>query len=116
MEFNLFITEHAAYCVCQDGTIYSKYDVKKPLTTKICDGYNNVLFSIGTGNKRVTKHFRVDYLVASTYLSNPHGYRFISHKDGNNLNDRLENLEWKQFCVNEPSRIIEGYNNKYIIT
>lgn len=116
MEFNLFMTDNADYCVCKNGTIYSKYNLKVPLSTSIIEGFNKVRYTVGTGQKRITKYFRVDYLVASTYLCNPHGYRYINHKDGNNLNDNLDNLEWKQYCVDEPAKVIEGYNNKYIVT
>lgn len=116
MEYNLFMTDYTDYLVGQDGTIFGKYSTKKPLKTEVHDGYNKVLFSLGTGEKRIAKWYRVDYLVASTYLSNPHGFRFIKHKDGNQLNDRVENLEWKQYCTDEPSRVIDGYDGKYIIT
>ena len=115
MEYNLFKTEYADYLISQDGKIFNKKD-GKPLQTIIKEGYNKVRYSIGTNENRITKLFRVDYLVESTYLSNPSGYRYINHKDGNNLNDSVDNLEWKEFCTDEPSKIIEGYNNKYIIT
>lgn len=116
MDMNLFKTEHTEYYVSQEGAIYSKYKTDKPLRTEIHDGYNKVLYSVGTEEKRITKWYRVDYLVASTYLDNPHGFSFINHKDGNKLNDNVENLEWKQYCIEEPSRVIEGFNSKYIIT
>lgn len=116
MEYNLFMTNYTDYYVCKDGTVFSKYNTKTPLKQSLIEGYYKVLYSIGTGNKRLTKWFRVDYLVASTFISNPNGYRFIRHKDGNNLNNHVDNLEWKQFCTTEPAKIIEGFNNKYIIT
>lgn len=37
---------------------------------------------------------RVDRLVATAFLPNPNGYRFIYHKDGNTTNNRADNLEW----------------------
>lgn len=116
MEYNLFMTEYTDYYVSKDGIVFSKHNINKPLRTEVVEGYNKVLYSLGTGDKRIIKWFRVDYLVASTFLSNPHGFRFINHKDGDLLNDHVNNLEWKQFCVDEPARIIEGFNNKYIIT
>lgn len=116
MEFNLFKTEHTDYYVCNNGTIYSKYNFKHPLKSFIIDGYNKIRFTKGSGENRVNKYYRIDYLVASTYLDNPHNFMFIKHKDGNLLNDNVTNLEWQQFCIDIPSKIIDGYNNKYIIT
>ena len=44
-------------------------------------------------------------------------YDFLYHKDGNLLNDNADNLEWREFCIeNEPAKFIEGYRHKYIIT
>lgn len=37
--------------------------------------------------------------VASAFLPNPHGYRFIRHIDGDRFNNCVENLEW---CAKRP--------------
>ena len=106
MEYNLFKTEYADYLISQDGKIFNKKD-GKPLQTIIKEGYNKVRYSIGTNENRITKLFRVDYLVASTYLSNPSGYRYINHKDGNKRNNSAENLEW---CTRSEN-IQHAYDN-----
>jgi hypothetical protein len=115
MECNLFSSYYHNYSITKNGLVYQKYnsEILKPF---IRNGFNEVLFSLGTYEKRYTQWFRVDWLVAHTFLSNPKGYNFIKHKDGNNLNDDLQNLEWTEFCCDEPSKFIEGYNKKYIIT
>jgi hypothetical protein len=37
---------------------------------------------------------RVDFMVANTFISNPKLKSHIKHKDGNKMNNRVENLEW----------------------
>ena len=36
----------------------------------------------------------VAYLVASTFIENPNGYKYIRHKDGDRSNNKADNLEW----------------------
>lgn len=44
-------------------------------------------------NKK-SKDYRVHQLVAKAFIDNPNNYKIINHKDGNPLNNRVENLEW----------------------
>lgn len=115
MNCNVFISHYHSYSVTQDGKVYSKYEGKY-LQPKIRDGYNEVLFSLGTGKERITQWFRVDWLVAMRYISNTENYSFIHHKDGNTLNDNVSNLEWRKFCVDKEAKEIDGYRGKYIVT
>lgn len=117
MQCNFFISQYHSYTVTKDGKIYSKYENNKLLNTVIKDGYHEVLFSFGTGKERIEQWFRVDHLVASKFILNLNDYDFLHHKDGNLLNDDADNLEWREFCIdNEPAKFIEGYRHKYIIT
>ena len=40
------------------------------------------------------KTFRVHRLMALSFIENPYNKPFINHKDGNKLNNNLDNLEW----------------------
>lgn len=55
------------------------------------DGYNVVTLINDSGE---SKEFRVDYLVASSFVPNPHNYKNIRHIDGDLNNNRADNLEW----------------------
>lgn len=55
------------------------------------DGYNVVTLINDSGEP---KEFRVDYLVASSFVPNPHNYKNIRHIDGDINNNRADNLEW----------------------
>lgn len=41
-----------------------------------------------------SKDFKVHKLVANAFIDNPNGYTVINHKDGNPLNNNVDNLEW----------------------
>lgn len=45
-------------------------------------------------NKKESKDMKVHRLVAETFIPNPNKFPIINHKDGNPLNNCVENLEW----------------------
>ena len=52
-------------------------------------GYRSVVLC----KSSVLKDFYVHRLVASAFLPNPEGKATVNHKDGNKLNNTVENLE-----------------------
>jgi hypothetical protein len=77
------------YTVSSNGKIISKR-TKTPLTTKISNNYNVV--SINKINSKQRLEYRVDEIIAQAFFGSSDLY--LSHKDGNYLNDRLDNLEY----------------------
>jgi hypothetical protein len=55
------------------------------------DGYLRAAFNIGP-NKQIRKF--VHRLVAIHFIDNPSGLKEINHKDGDKLNNHVDNLEW----------------------
>ena len=43
---------------------------------------------------RIIKTYKISRLVALTFILNPHNLPEVNHKDGNKLNDEVNNLEW----------------------
>lgn len=77
------------YKIYDDGTVIGKRGV--PLIPwKSKGGYLLVNLCID-GHK---SHHLLHRLVAQTYLPNPNNLPQINHKDGDKLNNKVENLEW----------------------
>lgn len=51
-------------------------------------------YRINMWSEDKNKTFRVHQLVAKYFIDNPNNFPFINHKDGNKLNNHVNNLEW----------------------
>ena len=58
----------------------------------VLNGYHYVQIPIGY----LWKVKSVHRIVAEAFIDNPDGYPVVSHKDGNRLNNRTDNLEWRK--------------------
>lgn len=60
------------------------------------------------------KYIRIHRLVAELFLDNPNNYTQINHKDGNKLNNSVNNLEWTTNSQNTQHGYDNNlYKNKY---
>lgn len=50
--------------------------------------------SVALSKKGKTYYFRVHRLVATIFIPNPNNLPQVNHKDGNKMNNNLDNLEW----------------------
>ena len=80
----------------------------KILTLKLHHtGYYRVTLS--KNNKRIDK--LVHRLVAETFIPNPNRKPQVNHKDGDKLNNRVDNLEWNTCLENVQHSIYTGLRN-----
>lgn len=70
------------------GYRYGSVHIYKPTISRF--GYERVHLRV----KGVNKIIHLHRLVAMAFLPNPNGYNQINHKDGNKLNNNINNLEW----------------------
>ena len=83
----------------QNGHIY---------TPHICGiGY----YQICTCINGVNKNIKIHKAVPETFLPNPDNLRDVNHKDGNKLNNNLDNLEWTSHRDNTLHAFKTGLNS-----
>lgn len=46
------------------------------------------------------KHHYIHRIVAQSFITNPENKRTVNHKDGNKLNNSIDNLEWATYSEN----------------
>ena len=80
------IKDNPNYLVTVDGRVFSLHTMRFLKNFPKAGDY--VYVKIGS------KSHRVHRLVAQTYIPNPENLPQINHKDGNPLNNSLDNLEW----------------------
>ena len=89
------------YLITEEGDVYSRKfrKLKKRKQQTDDDGYKN----LNLHNNGKVKNYRVNRLVAETYLPNPDNLPEVNHKDEVKTNNNVANLEW---CTT-------AYNNRY---
>ncbi|MCI7206199.1 MAG: HNH endonuclease [Clostridium sp.] len=98
----------------EDYFIYDNGDVLNTKTNKMLKG------SIGEHGYRyyrlsknnVKKMFYAHRLVAENFLMNDEDLPVVNHKDGNKLNNNVDNLEWITYSKNTE----HAYSNKLIVS
>ena len=77
-------------------------------TPHICGiGYYQICTCINGKNKNIKIH----KAVAESFLPNPDNLRDVNHKDGNKLNNNLDNLEWTSHRDNTLHAFKIGLNS-----
>ena len=93
-------SEYPSYLIYKDGQVYSTI-FKRFLKQSSLSGYYGVTLSNKIGYKAKYIH----RLVAETYIPNTKNKECVNHKDGNKLNNSVDNLEW----VTHKENVIHAY-------
>jgi hypothetical protein len=78
------------YHITKDGRVWSDKTKRYLRTTKCGSGY----FMVGLSNSGSVKPMSIHRLVAKSYIPNPEGKATVNHKDGDKMNNCVDNLEW----------------------
>lgn len=99
---NLDFIGFPMYAICPDGRVFSLFSNDYLSPVKTTAGYHSVTLQ----DWEVKKNFSVHRLVALAFIPNPECKPQVNHRDGNKVNNRIENLEWataKENCVHAIS-------------
>lgn len=78
------------YLISDLGCVYS---IKRNIFLKLqTNRYGYLYVDLCKNGKR--KHFTIHRLLANAFIFNPDNKPEVNHKDGNKLNNCIENLEW----------------------
>lgn len=86
-------------------SLYSKRNIDCGLTSK---KYKRVCLSM----EGKSKFHHVHRLVAEAFIPNPENKPQVNHKDGNKMNNCVENLEWCDNSQNQQHAYDVGLKNK----
>ena len=96
--------EETDYSIDKEGKVFSNKTNKFLLGSVYNTCYRMLRLTIGK-NKKI---YAIHRLVAEAFLPNPNKLDIVNHKDGNKLNNRVENLEW----VSQSQNRIHAIQNK----
>lgn len=88
------------YFIDSGGSIYSnkRKGSKGHFIAQNINMHGYKIFKIWSGNK--TKCIQLHRELAKNFIPNPKKLRCVNHKDGNKLNNSIENLEWCTYSEN----------------
>lgn len=92
------------YLIDENGNVY---DIKRDKS--VCKWIDTVgYYQCNLRDDNNKKYYkRVHRLVAQSYIPNPNNFPQVNHKDGNKLNNNVENLEW----TTNSQNVQHGYDN-----
>lgn len=88
------IPNYKGYYITTDGDVYSTKKSKLPVKMKSNIDTSNYYRITLITKPNEAKTLLVHRLVAITYIPNPDNLPQVNHKDGNKLNNNVDNLEW----------------------
>lgn len=99
------IKDYPNYLITTSGKVLSAYKGGEELVPRVgARGYAYV----NLYNEKGRKTKKIHRLVAETFIPNPENKPMVNHKDGNKLNNHVENLEWVTPSENAQHAVDNG--------
>ena len=92
------------YEINEKGEVRNKKTKKILSISKSTNGY----LKVHLYKNNMLKNCYIHRLIAEMFIPNPHNYLCVNHKDGNKTNNKIDNLEWCSYSMNNK----HAYNNK----
>lgn len=87
------IPNFSKYTILSDGTVWSN-DRKRPAK---CTTRNGGFQYVGmTNDQGKAEVLYLPKVIAMAFTPNPNGYKYVKHHNGDNMDNRLENLYWSE--------------------
>ena len=83
-------------------------------TNVLRSGYCSVRTTLGSESNKI--HILIHRAVAYTFLPNPNNLPEVNHKDGNKINNAVDNLEWCTAHENQQHKYDTGLIDKKLIS
>lgn len=91
------------YLVTRDGVVFDFVKGRVLTRTISGSGYLTVYLQDKNGDE---KNILLHRIVATAFIPNPNSYPCVNHKNGDKLDNRIENLEWCSYHDNN----VHAYN------
>lgn len=104
------IPGYPGYHVTKDGKVYSKKK-RGSISTwveKHCRKVYTGYLKVGLTANGISTSFSVHRLVAMVYIPNPNNYPIVMHLDDNKTNNKVENLQWGTYSMNNKEAYDRG--------
>jgi len=88
------IVQNGLFEVFENGDIYRITEKGKKLAKQIKTSRDGAYYSVSAYVDGKQKHYYSHRLIAQAFIPNPDHKKIVRHKDGNGLNNAIENLEW----------------------
>ena len=103
----VYVSNSDNYYADKNGNIYKRKN-NKLLKKKLYLNNKNGYIYCGLKINGKYQSYRVQRIIAQTFLENPNNFNIVGHKDNNKSNNNIENLYWTNISENTKKAYDDG--------